>query len=261
MIPYIIPGFSTPSTPHQDKRIILNCGERNEIPLGIKVYGAAPSTCQIDILKYYGGSSKLRLLTDPLQLTVFTRIENGVRNLFALLDPLQIKIPTGDYYLEARILGKVERGFYITVGPSVLDDLNTIMLKQEGSGISTIVVQAPTESDTTMNQNVIFTNDSAVTAGDYVGGRCKWTYTATLVSASLVCTPPKSGVVVFNLETDGYLTGRLITVDSTGNGTAELDIRGAMVPAGAYVRWLCVESPTKDLTAAQVNITVNTDLA
>ena len=110
-------------------------------------------------------------------------------------------------------------------------------------------------------QNILFSSEAAITAGNYIGGRYRWTGAVQLKSASIVCSAPVGADISFTLEVDGALTAGVLTV-AAGTTSAELDLSAlAAVAIGKYVRWKCTASPAFVNTAAQVHLTTNLNAA
>ena len=148
------------------------------------------------------------------------------------------------------VIQDVESGVLYDVVASATDLLGAARVFQLRRFTGLSVKQGTTQ------QNVVFSCESPVIEGAYLGGRFKWGYGVVLNFASIVCTPPAGSALQLTLEINGRLTTTVLTVP-VGAFVGELDLGGLPVLGGNYVRWLCTGSPEPDSAAAMVYLTMS----
>ena len=107
----------------------------------------------------------------------------------------------------------------------------------------------------TTQQCVVFSSESVVVQGSYLGGRMRWGYGVVLNSASVVCSAPSVSPMQLTLEVNSVLTDKVLTVP-VGALSAEMDLGALAVAGGVFVRWCCTGAPAPDFASSMVYLTM-----
>lgn len=109
-------------------------------------------------------------------------------------------------------------------------------------------------------QVVPFFHEEPLVTGSYLLGEYQWSRGVRLVKAAIVAAAPQTDPVVVELEINGVLTGRQLTLAADAplvEVRDELDLELLLVSSGVLVRWKVVSAPGAEASAFRVALSLH----